>query len=60
MNKRHLLTSLFPFAVHLSDDELDQFIEDLEGGDARHVTERWRGLAEDFSLGYRENLEWRP
>lgn len=58
MNKRQLLRDLFPFTEHLSDDELDQFVEELEGGDARHVTERWRWHAEDCELGYRANLEW--
>lgn len=57
MNKRQLLTSLFPFCTHLNDDELDQFVEDLQGPVA-HVIQRWRGLAEDFAMGYRENLEW--
>lgn len=59
MNKRQLLIDLFPFCAHLSDDELDQFVDDLQGrATVDHVIQRWRGLAEDYSLGYRPNLEW--
>lgn len=61
MNKRQLLRDLFPFAEHLNDDELDQFIDDLQGrAIVDHVIQRWRGIAEDCSLGYRQNLAGRP
>lgn len=58
MNKRQLLRDLFPFTQHLSDDELDQFVSDLQGRTTvDHVIQRWRGIAEDYDLGYRPNLE---
>ena len=57
MNKRQLLRDLFPFTEHLNDGELDRFVEDLQGP-VDHAIQRWRGHAEDCSLGYRENLEW--
>lgn len=58
MTKRQLLTDLFPFARNLSDEELDQFVEDLQGrATVDHVIQRWQGLAEDYALGYRPNLE---
>lgn len=58
MSKRQLLTDLFPFTEYLSDAELDQFIDDLQGrATVDHVIQRWRGIAEDYALGYRSNLE---
>ena len=59
MNKRQLLTDLFPFARNLSDTELDQFVDNLQGrATVDHVIQRWRGIAGDCELGYRENLQW--